>query len=836
MLRVETIQSQSAEIGSRPRERVWEEYMEKNFIELTPEELRKTCDTETLGFETTDELVVGPDKVISQERAVRAILFGVGMDGLEHNIYVAGPPKSGMTYITRTLIEEIARSQKTPSDWCYINNFKEPDRPKALALPSGKGKELKKDIEELLTDVRNDIPEVFESEDYAQRREELLKQFGMERTEILSALEEKVLQEGFILNVSQVGMVIMPAKDGQPMDEETLKSLDEEKKKQLREKSEHLQVEMNQAVRLIRTKEKDLKKKIKDLDKKIALYAVGHLIEELQEKYKDFSQVLKYLKDIKDDIISNIDDFKSKPVVAGPFPMPPMEPSFTRYEVNVLVDHTENNGAPVVFETNPTYPNLFGTIEKKAQFGALFTDFTMIRPGSIHRANGGFLIIKILDLLRWYFSWDGLKRALKNKEILVEDLGEQLGLISTKSLKPEPIPLQVKILLIGEPYIYHLLYTYDQDFPKMFKVKAQLDNQMDLQEAPLKEYLHYIARFCRERQLLPMHKSGAARLIEYSSELTGRNFKLSLQLAEINDLVQESSYWATQVKSPWIMGEHVEKAIEEKIFRSNLYEEKLQEMITLGTIKIETDGYQEGQVNGLSVYLLGDYQFGRPSRITANISLGKEGVVDIDRESKLSGNIHTKGVMILGGYLKGKYASDKPLSLSASIAFEQSYGMVDGDSASGAELLALLSALARVPLFQGIAVTGSLSQKGEAQPIGGVNEKIEGFFEVCAAKGLNGKQGVLIPQANVNDLMLKPKVVQAVREGRFHIYSFSHIEQAFELLTGKKAGKKKKDGTYPKNSLNFLIEDHLHRLNEILKETSGKEKDEGPGKKDLNEK
>ncbi len=797
--------------------------MKKDFRELTSDELRRTCDPEILGIETTDDLPIGPDKVIAQERAVRAILFGIGMGGLDYNIYVAGPPKSGMTYIARTLVEEIAMDKEPPTDWCYINNFKQPDSPRALALPGGKGKELKKDIAEFISEIRVDIQEVFESEDYAQRREELLKQFNFERTENLSALEDKVLAEGFVLNVSQVGMVIMPAKDGQPMDEETLKSLDEETKKQLREKSEHLQEEMNQVVRVIKTREKELRKKTKELDKRVALYAVGHLIEELQEKYEKFPQVLKYLKDIKDDIILNLDDFKAKPVAAGPFPIASMEPSFTRYEVNVLIDHSETKGAPVIFENNPTYPNLFGTIEKKAQFGAFFTDFTMIRPGSLHRANGGFLIIKIMDLLRWYFSYEGLKRALKTKQILVEDLGEQLGMISTKTLKPEPIPLQVKILLIGEPYIYHLLYDLDQDFPKMFKVKAQLDDQMEWQEGPLKGTLLYMARCCRKRKLPPIHKSGAARLIEYSAGLVGRNFKLSLKLAEIDDLIQEAAYWATQVQSPAIMAEHVEKAIEEKIFRANLYEEKLQEMIALGDIKIETDGSRIGQVNGLSVYQLGDYNFGRPSRITATTSLGKEGVVDIDRESKLSGNLHTKGVLILNGYLKGKYALDKPLSLSASLAFEQSYGLVDGDSASGAELLALLFSLAQVPLSQGIAVTGSISQKGEIQPIGGVNEKIEGFFEVCQAKGLTGQQGVIIPESNVKDLMLKQKVIEAVREGRFHVFSITRIEQALELLTAKKAGKKKKDGTYPKNSLNFLIESRLKHLNEVAREASVKE-------------
>jgi lon-related putative ATP-dependent protease len=798
--------------------------------ELKPEDLRRTCNPDTLGFETTAELGAGPAKVISQERAVRAIDFGVGITGrLDYNIFVAGPSKTGMTYITRSLIDAAAQKNETPSDWCYVNNFKEPDQPKALALPRGRGKELKKDIDELIGTVRTEIPDIFESEEYAQRREEILKQYNLERTQGLAALEERVLREGFVLNVSQVGMVIMPAKEGQPMDEETLRSLDEETKKRLRESSEQLQVEMNQVVRKIRTLEKDLRKKLKELDKRIALYAVGHLIEELQEKYNAFTQVLTYLKAVKDDIIRNIDEFKAKPVSQSPFPIPGMEPSFARYEVNVLVDHSETQGAPVIYETNPTHPNLFGSIERKAQFGALFTDFTMIRPGSLHRANGGYLIMKALDLLRWYFSWEGLKRSLKNKQILIEDLGEQLGLISTKTLKPEPIPLQIKIVLIGDPSLYQLLYFYEPDFVKMFKIKAQLDDQMDWQDLPPLDYLHYMGRCCRERDLLPLHKSGAARLLEYSSELTGRNFKLSLKLAEINDLIQEACYWAQQDQAPAIMAQHVEKAIEEKIFRSNLYEEKLREMISLGMLRIESQGYKTGQINGLSVYPLGDYLFGSPTRITANVSLGKEGVIDIEREAKLSGNIHTKGVMILSGYLKGKYAQDKPLSLSASLTFEQSYGLVDGDSASGAELMALLSALAQVPLFQGIAVTGSLSQKGDIQPIGGVNQKIEGFFEVCKARGLTGRQGVLIPESNVKDLMLKKELVKTVEEGRFHIFPISHVEQGLEILTGKKMGKKKKDGSYPKNSLNFLIENKLKELNAIFREAGGKEKEEeGP--------
>ena len=796
---------------------------------LLPDQLRKTCNPDSLGFETTAEFPVRPVRVLAQERAVKALKFGMGMGGLDFNIFVAGPSKTGQTYITRTLVDEEARKRDIPPDWCYVQNFKNPEQPKAFSLPNGKGKELKKDIEELIHDVRNDVPEVFESEDYSKRKDELFKKFNQDRGQLLAHLEEKVSAEGFLLNVSQVGMVIMPALDGQPMDEETLKTLDEEQKKKLREKSEKLQSEMNNSVREIRQLEKNLRKKIKDLDKRIALFAVGHLIDDLQEKYEDHGQVLKYLKEIKEDIIRNIDDFKAKPAVPGPFPMAVTEPSFSRYEVNVLVDHSETKGAPVVYETNPTYPNLFGSIEKKAQFGALFTDFTMIRPGALHRANGGYLILKALDLLRSYFSYEALKRSLKNKKINIEDLGEQLGLISTKSLKPEPIPLSVKIILIGDPTIYHLLYSLDQDFPKMFKIKAQLDDEMDFQDGAGEDYLQYLAYCAQERGLRPIHKTGAARLLEYSSEISGRNYKLSLRLAEINDLIQEADYWAGQGLSAVIRDEDVDRAVAEKVFRSNLYEEKIQEAITRGTLKIATEGYRVGQVNGLSIYSLGDYLFGRPSRITANLSLGREGVVNIDREAKLSGSIHTKGVMILSGYLKETYAQDKPLSLSASLVFEQSYGLVDGDSASGAELLAILSALARVPIDQGIAVTGSISQKGEIQPIGGVNQKIEGFFEVCRARGLNGGQGVIIPEANQRDLMLKKELVQSVREGRFHIYAVSRVEEALEILTGKSAGKKKKDGTYPKNSVNFLIEKQLAAWNEIARKATAEEK-EGPGR------
>ncbi len=783
--------------------------------EVPISELRRTCDPDSLGFTTTDEVPVLKNGVIGQERAVSALKFGIKMADLEYNIYMAGTPNTGMSYIVKSFLEDIASKQDVPPDWCYAHNFREPDKPAAIELPVGKGKEFKKGMEELIENLKIQIPEVFGSESYLARKEEITKKSNARRAKIFEELEQQVNKEGFALNVDQGGMMVIPAqKDGTPLTQEDIRSLSDEQRAKLRSKSEALQKEMSIAANKMQQMEKDLRSELKELDRNVTLNAVGHFIDDLKEKYRSHPAVVAYLQDVQDDVVRNIDDFKQKGAPGGPLPFQIVThaPSFARYEVNVLIDNSKLKGTPVVYCTNPNYPNLFGTIEYKAQFGALFTDFTMIKPGALHQANGGYLIIKVLDLLKWFFSYEALKRAIKNKEIRIEGIAEQLGYITTKTLKPDPVPLRVKTILIGDPYIYYLLYNYDEAFKELFKVKAHLDIEMDSQADKLQQFISCLRTMAYKENLKPLHKTSVARLVEYSSELAGDKNKLTLKLAEIYDILKESHFWANEDKKEYIMAQHVEKAIAEKTYRSNLYEEKLQEAIAKGTIKIQTDGMVAGQVNGLSLYDLGDYMFGRPTRITANVSIGKDGVVTIDREADLSGRIHTKGVMILSGYLREKFAHDKPLTLSATLCFEQSYGLVEGDSASGAELFALLSSLADLPVYQGIAITGALSQKGEFLPIGGVTRKIEGFYEVCKTMGLTGKQGVIIPEHNVKDLMIRGEVIEAIREGKFHIYPISTVEEGIEILTGIDAGKRKEDGTYDEGTVFYIVDQNLREM------------------------
>ena len=800
--------------------------MSGDLWELKPESLRAVCDPNTLGFETTLDLTPLTGKVVAQDRVKHALEFGLGLKDLEYNIFVAGAPMSRKTETIKAYVQELAAKEPSPPDYLYVHNFKEPERPRVLILPSGLGRTFKTDMESLISSLRAYIPEVFESEDYTNRREALVRQFTQARNAILQELDARASKEGFILNITQSGLMIFPGKDGKPMSEEDLKALSEEERESLRERSNALHAEMNEAINKIRKMEKEFHEAEKKLDQDMALSAVGHYIEEVAEKYAKFPQVTEYLREVENDILKNIDDLKKKPGTPSPFPFPVPEPSFTQYQVNLFVDNSETKGAPVIVENNPNYSNLFGGIERRAQFGALVTDFTLIRPGSLHRANGGYLILNVLDLLRWFFSYEALKRCLKEREIKIEDLAEQLGFISTRTLQPQPIPLNLKVILVGDPYIYQLLYIYDEDFQKFFKIKAHFDSVMRKTPEHVQEFAALVAGYVKEENLLPVHKTGMARLIEYAQEITGHQEKLTLQLKEVLDIVKEANFWAKNNTHNVIFGSDIDKAINEKIYRVDLPEEKLQEFIEDGMLFIETEGAVVGQVNGLSVYMLGDHAFGRPSRITAAYSLGKEGVVAIDRESQLSGNVHTKGVMILAGFLKSRFAQDKPLTLSATLTFEQSYGLVEGDSASAAELLALLSVLADVPLKQNIAITGSVSQRGEIQPIGGVNWKIEGFYKVCQARGLDGSHGVIIPKANVKDLMLKKEVVEAVRQGKFHVWAVGQIDEALELLTGLPAGKRLPDGTFEPDTVNYKVDQTLRRLMETARELMKEEKGE----------
>jgi lon-related putative ATP-dependent protease len=799
--------------------------MQKRVKEVPFDKLRGFVDPESLPFETTAALEPPEEPMLGQVRATDAIKFGTGMKTAGYHIFIAGPSKTGLTYAARTYIEEQAVKEPTPPDWSYVHNFKEPDKPKSLRISAGKGKGFKKDMQELIETAQRKISEVFESDDYNAKETEVHKAFENYRREILEKLSQAAKEEGFILQVSQVGMVIIPATiDGLPMNQEKVAELTDEERDRLKEKSNDVQEKMKEAVRKIREAEASFKEEHHKLDSRVALFVVGQIVEPYLEKFKDEPEVVEHLRAVQEDILENINDFKKKEEGQQPqmpqFQIPQKEAAFRKYAVNILIDNSDTKGAPVVIESNPTYPNLFGTIERQAWFGALFTDFTMIKPGVLHRANGGYLIMKALDLLKLWLSWEALKRALRDQEIRIEDLGELYGLFSTRTIRPEPIPLDIKIILTGDPYLFELLHLYDDRFGKLFKVKAHMDDRMDNREELALQFARMAGNFCREKNLRHLSRAGFARMLEYSMERTEDREKLTLELGDISDLIREADYFAGLDQVRFIEKKHVEKAIDKRIFRSNLYEERIRELTEKDIIWIETDGSKVGQINGLSILFTGDYEFGRPNRITATVSVGREGVVAIERESKLSGKIHTKGVMILTSFLKERFAHNKPLSLSATFCFEQSYGMVEGDSASSTELFALLSALSGVPIYQGIAVTGSVSQKGEIQPVGGVTRKVEAFFDICRHKGLNSRQGVIIPEKNIRNLMLKQEVIAAVKEGRFHVWPIRNIEEGIEILTGLDAGELQPDGTYPEGSVFQKVDRRLVELAEIVKKFS----------------
>jgi lon-related putative ATP-dependent protease len=800
--------------------------------ELSPESLRKICDAKFIRCKTTEELVPIRE-IIGQERAVRALKFGLGIKDHGFNIYVAGFPGTGRKTAVKNFVEEIARDKPVPPDWCYVNNFSNQYEPKAIQLPAGKGKAFRDDIKNLIENIRTALPKAFESDDYASRREATIQGLEKQRKELIDKLNAKAQQEGFVIQSTPIGLLLIPVINGKPLSQEELLSLPQGTKSKIQEKREKLEADLRNTMRQFLDMERKIREEIKKLNRNVALYAIGHLVEDLVEKYRENSEITAYLKAVQNDILDNLSQFikRGEPQERLPFPVPWMrEARFRKYAVNVIVDNSDCKGAPVVTEFNPTYQNLIGRTEKEAQFGALITDFTMIRGGSLHKANNGFLIIPVEDLLRNPFSYEALKRAIRDKNVVIEEPQERYGFISTKSLKPEPIPLDVKVILIGNPYLYQQMFILDTDFSELFKVKAEFDTTMKRTEENVKKYAAFVCTLCEKENLRHLDQSALAKLIEYSQRIAEDQKKLSTRFAEVGDIVREANFYATQEKSDVVTEKHVKKAIEEKIYRSKLIQEKIQEMISRGMLLIDTDTEKVGQVNGLSVMGLGDFAFGNPSRVTASIGLGREGVIDIEREAKMGGPIHTKGVLILSGYLNEKYAQDKPLSLSARLVFEQSYGGVEGDSASSTELYAILSALSGLPIKQSVAVTGSVNQKGEVQAIGGVNEKIEGFFEVCKAKGLTGQQGVMIPESNVQNLMLKEEVVDAVRAGQFHIYSAKTIDEGIAVLTETKAGERRPDGTFEEGTVNYRVDNQLKGMAEKLKEfpavPSGKKKSE----------
>jgi lon-related putative ATP-dependent protease len=781
---------------------------------------RNTYDPARVTCESTAELKP-LEEIIGQERALRALRFGFEIKEEGFNVYVAGMPGTGRMSAVRGFLDELAKAKPRASDWIYVNNFTTPYEPNAIRLPAGMGRQFREDMAGFIDEAKKALPRAFESEDYAKKREATVSALDQEKAALVTRMNETAQGQGFVIQMSPAGLLIIPVVDGQPVPEEQFMALPPDVREEILKRRDALGTELRSTLRQIRNIDLRGAEAVESLNREVALYAIGPPITELSEKYRENPEILGFVESVKKDILDNLELFLGVPQPQVPPQFQALyakDLPFRKYQVNVVVDNGALSGAPVIHEQNPNFPNLFGKIEKEVQFGFITTDFTMIQPGSLHKANGGYLVLLVEDLFRNPLSWDGLKTALKTGKVAIEEPGERMGFIAAKSIKPEPIPLDVKVVLIGTPPIYQILYTMDPEFKDLFKVKADFDTVMDRNDENALKYEAFICTLCSKSRMKHLERGAVAKVLEYASRLAEDQEKLSTRFSNIGDLIREANFYAAQEKAELITAAHMTRAIDEKIYRSNLIQEKIREFIARGVFLIDTEGAKAGQVNGLSVMGTGDYAFGSPSRVTASIGLGREGIVDIEREAAMGGPIHTKGVLILHGYLAGKFARDKPLSISARLVFEQSYSGVEGDSASSTELYALLSALSGLPVRQDLAVTGSVNQKGEVQAIGGVNEKLEGFFEVCKAKGLTGKQGAMIPASNVQNLMLKEEMVEAAKAGRFTIYPVKTIDEGIEVLTGVPAGKRKKDGTYPEGTVNYLVDQRLREMADRLKE------------------
>jgi predicted ATP-dependent protease len=782
---------------------------------LTALQLRKRCDPAQLPFTTTAELPDSP-LVFGQDRAVAAIQFGIGIRRGGYNLFALGRAGAGKHTVVRPFLEAQAASEPSPRDWCYVHNFEQPHRPQAISLPRRMGVKFRDDIARLVDELRSAITAALETEEYRQHREQIQEEFNRRRDQALEDLRKRAADREVALIRTPLGMALAPIREGQVIDADAFQQLPEKEQGRIRTTIEGFEAELEKILREVPKWHRETHAKLRALKHAATKAAVEALIDDLKKDYESEAEVQTYLTSLEKDVIDNADDFRRPKeggeevslldaLMARTGAVPPLG----RYQVNVLEDHGATPGAPVVYEDKPTFQNLIGRIEHVAQMGTLVTDFTHIKAGALHKANGGYLILDARRVLLEPFAWEGLKRALRARAIRIESLGEALSLVSTVSLDAEPIPLDVKVVLLGDRLLYYLLYEFDPDFRELFKVAVDFESTADRTPASDLAYAGVVATLARKASLRPFSAGGVARVIEHGSRSVGDAAKLWIELDWLTDLLREADYWAGLAGHAAVEGADVQRAIDAQIHRASRPRERLLEEITRGTILIGTEGVAIGQVNGLSVIELGDFAFAQPSRITARVRLGSGTVVDIEREVALGGPIHSKGVLILAGFLAGRYVPDHPLSLSASIVFEQSYGAVEGDSASSAELYALLSALADVPIKQSIAVTGSVNQHGVVQPVGGINEKIEGFFDVCQAKGPSADQAVLIPAANVRHLMLRDDVVKAVEAGTFHVYAVDTIDQGIEVLTGVPAGARDQSGRFPEKSVNGLVEQRL---------------------------
>ncbi|MCD6361809.1 MAG: AAA family ATPase [Armatimonadetes bacterium] len=795
--------------------------------ELSADQCRWHCEHSSFTFRSTAELNEEVEP-IGQERAMRALDFGAGIASEGYNVFALGAPGTGRTSLVLQAIQRKAEDMPTPNDWCYVHNFDDPRSPRALSLPAGMAATFRDDVAELIEDADREITRAFESDEYSERREEVLREFREARNAELQAFEREVQEAGLAIGRAPAGLIVAPAKDGEVMSPQDYQQLPAEEREAIDARRQELQEKLDEIMRRGQREEKRARKQVAELDREVALAAIGALVEDLQHKYAELPEVVTYLEQVRDDIVDNVDAFRtdhSEEPMADAVPdqrLPggPRQP-LDRYRVNVLISHQDGNGAPVVYETNPTIENLTGEIEHIAVMGALLTDFTMIEPGALHRANGGFLVMEARTILTKPFAWEALKRALRGDQIRPESVREHVGLISTVTIDPEPIPLNVKVVLIGTPQIFYLLHELDEDFRKLFKVKADFSTVLDCTDEALRQYAAFIGSICHRENLPHFDPGAVAAIAEEGARLAGDREKLTTRFLEVADLVREAAYWCRRDGGELVSAAHVRHSIEESLYRSNRIEERLLELIEQGTLLVDVTGEKIGQINGIAVIPLGDYAVGKPTRITARSFLGKPGVINIDREAELTGPIHDKGTMILAGYIGQQFATDRPLSATITLAFEQAYEGMEGDSAAVAELCALISSLGEIPLRQDLAVSGSVNQHGRVQAVGGINTKIEGFFKTCRLLGLTGTQGVIIPAANVRNLMLRPEVLEAIEAGEFHIYPVETIEEALELLTGMPAGERDDSGKFPEGTVFQAVDARLEEMAAAAREHDG---------------
>ena len=787
---------------------------------LPPEALYQRCIGANFKFRTTAELEPLTE-FVGQVRASEALQFGIGIRRQGFNLYLLGPSGMGKYAAARAFLNKVAAAEPTPEEWCYVNNFAKPDNPRALKLPPGRGALLRDDVHRLVDNLRSAIRSAFESESYSARKHVIEQEVKERQDKAFEQVQEEADRKNIAVLRTPTGLALAPMRSGKVLTPEQFEVLPESEHERIQTAIGELQEKLQAALRQAPRIEQEGRERIRQLNNEVASFAVGHLIDELRKKYSDLSEVVSFLDNLQADIIENVDEFLAPPEhplaalmgISMPFAAKG-SPFFRRYQVNVLVEHGANHGAPVVYEDHPTYQNLLGQVEYMSQLGAVTTDFNLIRPGALHLANGGYLILDAMKLLMQPYAWEALKRSLRSSQIRIESLGQMLSLVSTVSLEPQPIPLNVKVVLVGERLLYYLLSSLDPEFNELFKVAADFEEHTPRNAESEILLARWIGALARRDGLLPFDRTAVGRVIEQTSRLAGDSQKILTHRRALTDLLQEADHYARLASRPAVTEPDVQQAIDAQIRRADRVRERLLEEFLRGTILLDTQGERVGQVNGLSVLELGHYSFGHPARITARVRMGKGEVVDIEREVELSGPIHSKGVLILSSYLATHYATEQPLSLSASLVFEQSYGAVEGDSASSAELYALLSALSGLPIKQSLAVTGSVNQHGEVQAIGGVNEKIEGFFDLCKARGLQGDQGVLIPASNLSHLMLRQDVVAAVREGKFRVYAVRSIDEGIEILTGVSAGQRDASGKFPPESVNGRVEARLIELAE----------------------